>query len=422
MGYSEHEPEGFTVIGRDRELSLLSAFVDAARTGRVGLMIEGGAGIGKTTLWRLGVRHANGDGVTVIQATPSRAEQQLSYSGLRDLVAAIIERDPDAFSRLAPHVSTAVLSASRIAPPAEMPIDVLTVAAGLRGALTALSLAEPIIVAIDDVQWLDDASATVLSHILRRPVGAESLLLSRRTGDTEVDDGVRGSRTPMELPDWVEPLSLSALDRDDVIALVSARWPTFVGSPMATGIAELSAGSPFLADELGRANRWKRSTDRPDVPSTLTAAPEARVRDLSPLAREIVLLAALAAQPTLVLLAAASPSGPSDTFSAATAEAIDAGVIEVSGAMVRLRHPLYAPAAVTISGGAATRAALTPGSRVSPPTPNRSPFTWMHQRLAPTRWLPKRCSTRRNRCFIAGRLPEQKRWQLGLSNAPRRRA
>ncbi len=357
MHDGDHELEGFTVIGRDRELSLLLTFIDAARTGHVGLIIEGGAGIGKTTLWRVGVRHANENGVTVIRATPSRAEQQLSYSGLRDLVAAIIERDPDAFSRLAPHISTAVLTASRIAPPIEMPIDALTVAAGLRGALTALSLTGPIMVAIDDVQWLDDASATVLSHSFRRPVGAESLLLSRRVGDPEVDDSVRGSRTPLELPDWVEPLPLRALDRDDVIALVSARWPKMVGSPMATSIAELSAGNPFLADELGRANHRKRPTDQPEVPSTLTAAPEARVRDLSPQSREIILLAALAAQPTLVMVAAASPFGPSDAFYAATVEAIDAGVIEVSGDTVRFRHPLYATAAVAISGGAATRAA-----------------------------------------------------------------
>ena len=127
-----HEQGGFAVVGREDELAALSDFVEAARTGRAGLIIEGGAGIGKTTLWRVGMQRANELGVAVIQATPSRAERQLSYGGLRDLVTGIIERDPNAFARLAPHIGAAVLAAARIAPPIEMPIDALTVAAGLR--------------------------------------------------------------------------------------------------------------------------------------------------------------------------------------------------------------------------------------------------------------------------------------------------
>ena len=357
MPRDDGQPGGFPVVGRDDELAALSDFVEAARTGRAGVIIEGGAGIGKTTLWRVAVQRASDLGARVVQATPSRAERQLSYSGLRDLVTGIIECDASAFVRLAPHICAAVLTAARIAPPIEMPIDALTVAAGLRGALTALLLAGPVVIAIDDVQWLDAASATVLSHILRRPVGAESLLLSRRTGAADIDDADRGSPALIELPPWIEPLSVSALKREAIVALVSARWPVFVGSPMANSIAELSAGNPLVADELVRANRRKSPTERPDVPSTLTAAPEARVRDLSSTSREVVLCAALAAQPTLALLAAASQCGPSEAFDAATVEAIDAGVIEVSGEHVRFRHPLYATAAVAIAGGAATRLA-----------------------------------------------------------------
>ena len=239
-------------------------------TGNVGLVLQGPAGIGKTALWRAGLEQVQRYGARVIPATPSHAEQQLSYSGLRDLVRGILDHDSEAFSRLAPHVERAVLSAVRIAPPTELPIDALTVAAGVRHAFVVLAAVGPVVIAIDDIQWLDDASATVLTHVLRRSLGATSLLATRRTEGHDVVN--------VHLPDWVECLPIVQLERDAILDLVASRWEQCQGTPMAAKIADLCAGNPFVATELVRVNLRADLTGPPEVPAHLTAGHTDRIR------------------------------------------------------------------------------------------------------------------------------------------------
>jgi DNA-binding CsgD family transcriptional regulator len=314
----------------------------------VGLLLEGPAGIGKTTLWQAGLEQIPRNKASVILARPSHAEQQLSYSGLRDLVRGMLNHDSLAFSRLAPHVERAVRSAVRIVPPTKMPIDALTVAAGVRDALVGLAEAGPVVVAIDDIQWLDDASATVLTHVLRRSVGAVSLLLTRRT---EPDATER-----LELPDWVERLVVKKLKHDAVLELLASRWERGRGTQIATTIAEISAGSPFVAIELIRVNLHADVTGPAEVPMHLAAGHADRIRQLSADSRETLLFAALCSQPTLTLLAAAVDA-PAEAVAQLVLEAVDAGVAEVEGETVRFCHPLYASSAITVAGDRAARSA-----------------------------------------------------------------
>jgi DNA-binding CsgD family transcriptional regulator len=311
-------------------------------------LLEGPAGIGKTTLWRAGLEHVQRNSARVLLAMPSHAEQQLSYSGLRDLVRGILEHDALAFSRLPPHVERAVRSAVRIVAPTEMPIDALTVAAGVRDALVALAHTGPVVLAIDDIQWLDDASATVLTHVLRRSVGAASLLLTRRTEPHATE--------PLELPDWVERLVVRELEQDAVLELLASRWEEGHGTPIATTIAEMSAGSPFVAIELIRVNLHADVTGPAEVPMYLAVGHADRIQQLSVVSREILLYAALSSQPTLTMLAAAVDA-PVAAVAQSALEAVDAGVAEVMGETVRFCHPLYASSAVTMAGDAAKRVA-----------------------------------------------------------------
>src|SRR5215212_4490311 len=68
------------VIGRDEELAAVRAFVTSVSDGPAGLVIEGEAGIGKTTLWRAGVDAARERSYRVLTATPTAAETALSTS------------------------------------------------------------------------------------------------------------------------------------------------------------------------------------------------------------------------------------------------------------------------------------------------------------------------------------------------------
>jgi DNA-binding SARP family transcriptional activator len=78
------------VVGRDEELAVVRAFLDAVDRLPATLAIEGEAGIGKTTLWRAATDYAEWRGYRVLSTRPAQAESQLSYTGLADLLEPVL--------------------------------------------------------------------------------------------------------------------------------------------------------------------------------------------------------------------------------------------------------------------------------------------------------------------------------------------
>ena len=78
------------VVGRDRELATVTAFLDALASGPSGLLLEGEAGIGKTTVWDAGVAGAAARSCIVLQARPAESEATLSFAVLGDLVDGVL--------------------------------------------------------------------------------------------------------------------------------------------------------------------------------------------------------------------------------------------------------------------------------------------------------------------------------------------
>ena len=74
------------IVGREEELSSLQAFVDEATRGPAALVLEGEAGIGKSTLWEAGIERAHAQGLTVFSSQPAEAERALGHVGLGDLL------------------------------------------------------------------------------------------------------------------------------------------------------------------------------------------------------------------------------------------------------------------------------------------------------------------------------------------------
>jgi MoxR-like ATPase len=74
------------VVGRERVVAALTAFLDSVPRGPRALLLEGEPGIGKTTLWRDAVRHAGDRGYRVLQARPAESEARLSFAALADIV------------------------------------------------------------------------------------------------------------------------------------------------------------------------------------------------------------------------------------------------------------------------------------------------------------------------------------------------
>jgi predicted ATPase len=153
------------IFGRRDDLSSIERFVEAVWDGSAGLVIAGEAGIGKTTLWHAALRAAQRRGYRVLVARPSESEARLSYSGLGDLLDVV---DVDAISALPEPQRRALEVALLKTVDDGNPPDQRSVSVAALGLLRQLSAATPVLVAVDDVQWLDSPSARVLHFVTRR--------------------------------------------------------------------------------------------------------------------------------------------------------------------------------------------------------------------------------------------------------------
>lgn len=216
------------IVGRDAELACLAAFVDAVANAPRVLVLGGPAGIGKTILWRAGVEQLRRAGVQVLVTRPVEEEMPLALVGLVDLFepvgvdAAVLRAGDDAFVR-----GRAVLAELR-----------------------RLAARAPTVLAIDDLQWLDAASARALRHALRRvtdePLG---VLATMRTPSSEDDPLLLARALPPECCNAVDvlPLSLGALR-----SLLGRRVGS-ISRPVLRRIQETSDGNPLYALELAHA-------------------------------------------------------------------------------------------------------------------------------------------------------------------------
>src|SRR5438045_2233740 len=147
------------VVGRERELAQIEELLDAVDRGSGGLLLEGEPGIGKTTLWRLGVELARERGWRVLLAQPTEPEQDLSFAALADLLATTRSR-----FRLLPSPQRHALRAALLLEELpERPPDERLIGTALLTLLQRLAKENPVLLAVDDVQWLDDASAVALA-------------------------------------------------------------------------------------------------------------------------------------------------------------------------------------------------------------------------------------------------------------------
>jgi len=79
------------ILGREEELAAIARFIDDDRAGPRAFVLEGEAGIGKTTLWREGLRLAEGKGLA-LASQASETETGLSFTVLGDLLSPVLDR------------------------------------------------------------------------------------------------------------------------------------------------------------------------------------------------------------------------------------------------------------------------------------------------------------------------------------------
>jgi DNA-binding CsgD family transcriptional regulator/tetratricopeptide (TPR) repeat protein len=331
-----------TVLSRELELGAISNFfANGARS--LCLVISGDAGIGKTTLWESGLAQARSQGLQVLYARGSEAEAALSFAALADLVEGI---GPDVLQGIPSPQRHALEVAIRWATPHGPGADLLAVSSGFLSALRALAQHEALVVAIDDVHWLDGASAAALEFAARRLSGPQvRFLLSRRTG--------RWSGLERALrPAGVQYLELGALSLGAVTRLLAERLGANLPRQLARRVHDASQGNPLFALELGRAliagGALSVGAELP-VPDLVDDVFGARVGALSTPSKRVLLAMALDSSLSNAELTAVV--GPT-----AVEEAAAAGLVVVDGARARPAHPMLAAAARQRSSSSERRA------------------------------------------------------------------
>jgi predicted ATPase len=142
------------VVGRGRELSLAEEFLDRMGKRLAVLVLEGEAGIGKTTVWRDVVRGAMERKFVVLACRPAETEAKFGLSANADL----LEPVPRRMFRVLPKPQRRALDVALLrAGAGDEVADQRTVATAVRSLIRHLASDAPVLLAVDDVQWLDPA-------------------------------------------------------------------------------------------------------------------------------------------------------------------------------------------------------------------------------------------------------------------------
>jgi DNA-binding CsgD family transcriptional regulator len=318
-------------VGRERELASVARFVAGTGSQRA-LLLSGGPGIGKTVLWEAGVGEGRVAGMRVLEARPSEAEAQLSFAALSDLLDGV---GSDELADVPTPQRRALEVALLRSEPGAVPPESRAIGLGFLNALRSLAEKGPVLVAVDDVHWLDPASAATVSFAARRlrDEAVRFLLAARPGPDAGLFEALEASG--IERVD-VSPLSLGAIRR-----LLYDRLDLTLSRQALRRIYETAEGNPFFALQLGRLVHERGAPEPGEelaLPDGIDEVVGSRVSALPQEVRKALLAVSLSGElraSQLELLVDASTLG----------EAADSGVLVAGGERIRPSHPLLAAAA-----------------------------------------------------------------------------
>jgi hypothetical protein len=236
------------IVGRVAELGQLDRLLADLLAGRGrALVLSGEAGIGKTTLLDALVERCGGD-VAVLRTAGIETEAEIAFSALLDLLVSVVD-DLDALP--APQ-SAALAAALALGPP--QPGDRLAVCVATLGLLRATSRRRPVLVVVDDLQWLDAPSRECVLYAARRAGGPIAFALAVRDAE-----GAAGQRE--DLPE----LRLGRLGQEGSLEVLAQAAPD-LAAPAALTLADAAAGNLWVSEsrscvlscEFAREVAWSR--------------------------------------------------------------------------------------------------------------------------------------------------------------------
>ena len=309
------------VVGRERELAEANGFLAEAARRSCGLLLVGEAGMGKTTVWSAVVAEALHRDYQVLIARPSEAEADLAFAVLTDLFA----RVDDATLGALPGVQRAALEQALLRSDTSAPGDPLAVALATLGTLRQLAASSPLVIAIDDLQWVDAPSLRVLTFAVRRLDEAPAGLVATVRAGFDLELMRLAERDGGSL----ERIEVGGLPKRQLAQLVFERTGQTLSPPQLGRIAQLSAGSPYYALELAASGDSETR-----VPESLAVALRARIARVSGEARIVGLAAAT--------LGRFDPRVTGAENDAGILELRAAGIVDERAGRLWFSHPLLA--------------------------------------------------------------------------------
>ena len=326
------------LLARTVELEQVAGFLAQVPDRSAAIVLSGVAGIGKTTLLEWALEEARARNWRVLHSRASAAETTMSYAALGDLFEPAID---DVLDEL-PDVQRSALEAAllRTGPGSSTP-DQRAVSLAALASLRALAREGPMLIAIDDVPWLDAPSASALRFAIRRlrdePIGVIATVRLGEAGGDQLELTRMFPGTPARRV-LVGPMSSEDLGR-----LIRERLDAEFPHPVTERIHLAAEGNPLFALEV--AQELVR-TGVPDVgaalpiPADVRDLLKARLSALPKPTRKLLLLTAATGRPTEALVAGAV--GTEARWDDALAPAVDAGIVSIDDDRIRFTHPLLA--------------------------------------------------------------------------------
>ncbi|MEW6273211.1 MAG: AAA family ATPase, partial [Thermodesulfobacteriota bacterium] len=328
------------IVGRSEELDAIECFLDRLTRHPQGLLLEGPPGIGKTTLWRHAAIRARERSFVLLSCRATQAEAKVAFACLAELLGPVAG---DVLPRL-PASQRDALAVALVRSSAQVPApSAHAVAAAALAALRLLAAATPLVLAIDDQQWLDRASAEALAFALGRIDDRRvGVVAAARAGERGRADRIALARA---WPGRVVRVRLEPLGGTALHHVIRAHLGLGFPRPVLRRIVETTGGNPCFALELARALVESAARTGEDEPlftaETLASLVERRLERLPADVRTALLVAATSSAPTVELVRRVV----GDAADAALACAARARVVEVQEGRVRFAHPLLASAA-----------------------------------------------------------------------------
>ncbi|MEV7123462.1 ATP-binding protein [Kitasatospora griseola] len=318
-----------SLLGRDAEWARIAELVGSAvGTGRGSsvLVVTGEPGAGKTSLLDRAADRAAAGGALVLRARGSESEHGIGLAGLHQLLRPLLS----GAGRLPESQRRAVRGAFGIGAGAGEPVDPLHLRVGVSTLVGDAAARRPLLLVVDDLQWLDLGSLDLLAFIARRLDGEAAALLAAAREET----------VPLRFDRDFPQVTAGPLDRASAGLLLDAQ-PVPPCGRARSRILQEAAGNPLALVELSRALAHGRVESGGGRALPLTKRLEnlfaADLPDLPADTRRALLLAA--ATDTGELSDVVGAAGGLDCLGALE-PAERAGLVRIQDGLLRLRHPL----------------------------------------------------------------------------------